>query len=138
VAQFFGFDDENGHVWLPVTVTANGQRFTHLMTKWMALGLVLFSRISGFDFAPEMFGVPFSYFDDTARHRIFEYPWTEGPSGYHITIERKDYCMSNMVPINYFLQGFSTGALWAGVDHHNYWSNFFYSGAGGVVVDLTF
>lgn len=139
-AEVFGFsEDVDEYNRLPVTVTVNRRLFTHSMTKMMAFGLVLFSRVTGFDFAPEMFGVPFSYFDDTeTRHRFFEYTWTEGRTGYHVTIEGKDYYFSSQEEVTRFLHGFSTGALWAGVDHHAYWSNFYREDYRGERSNLTF
>ena len=78
-------------------------------------GLLLFSLVSGVDFQPTMFGAPFD------SNYMFNSPRYNGhlQSKYSLLINNNKCYFNNPD----FMQGFSTGSLWANLDHHNYWSD---------------
>lgn len=123
-APLFGIDKANKT--LPVTVTIGPQQFTHPMTMEQAMGLLLFSKVSGANFQPTMYGAALVYFDDQdengegtehARFNVSDFP-SQFPA-YRVTAGKHVYQFKTPD----FMQGFATGAMWAGVDHHAYWSN---------------
>lgn len=123
-APLFGIDKANKT--LPVTVTIGPQQFTHPMTLEQAMGLLLFSKVSGVNFQPMMFGQALSYFEDQdengagTEHARFNVSNSSSHfPGYRVTVGGHVYQF--MTPD--FMQGFKTGAMWTGVDHRSYWSN---------------
>jgi hypothetical protein len=104
---------------LPVNVMVRGHPFTHHMTMDLAMGILLFSQTAGdVQFGMMMYGAPLEYFmpgtftkyDRSENNMIgFEYSLglTESDRYYFVGTD--------------FLQGFKTGAEWAGLDHYDYW-----------------
>lgn len=126
---------------LPVDVVIGPQKFTHELTHDFAEGLSLFEaksvgnrdfgmtmfdvplNLSGFDNADELGSVGRFVFDDTQTYSVVVAEFKPG-------FNTPD-----------FMQGFATGAMWAGVDHHTYWKDLTkYNRAGPAVVEekLTF
>ena len=114
---------------LPVTVTVNGQQFTHMLTEEFTMGLLLFSDplVGNIDFNITLFGTPFTseYIiqheaDDEETNR-FTRPDHDTTTWYSVEINYTIYSFDTPD----FMQGFATGAMWAGVDHHNYWTHLF-------------
>ena len=101
---------------LPVTVMVNGIAFTHNMSLEFIAGLLLFVTVSGAHFSPiTIFGHPVDDHDIMSRFIFNAY----SPTKYTITaINKKVYGFDTTG----FMQGVATGAQWAGVDHHNYWT----------------
>jgi hypothetical protein len=117
-APLFGIDKTK--TVLPVTVTIGPQQFTHNLTLEQALGLLLFSRVSGSNFQPVMFGVPLTYFEDPEEHSRFDV--SDTPTHfpcYRVNVNGDVYQFKSPD----FMHGIATGAMWAGVDHHAYWSD---------------
>lgn len=103
---------------LPVTVTVGPQQFTHQMTADQALGLILFSTIAGVNFHPSMYGTELTFFQNVfeyARFAVSDQP----DSKYRVEIDGRVYQF--ITPD--FMQGFATGALWTGTDHHAFWKH---------------
>lgn len=100
---------------LPVSVIVNEQVNNFLLKQDFVAGLLLFSSLHNIDFNVIMFGVYFSpnYMkNDIIRYRTM-------PFGYHIDIGGETYKFLHPE----FMQGFITGANWAGVDHRTLWKN---------------
>ena len=137
LSKMFGIIDE--YPKLPVTVTIGPNQFTHMLTEEFTIGLLLFSdpSIGNVDFNITMFGEKFTsdYIVplDTKEEGVKETPFiyrgiypsrfipAEGyiPLDYSVTIANRLYTFDTAD----FMQGFSTGALWASVDHHKYWKD---------------
>lgn len=124
---------------LPVTVTVNGQQFTHMLTEEFTMGLLLFSDplVGNRDFNITLFGTRFTsdYIieqeneegedendeEDEQDTNRFTRPSRDTPTWYSVEINYTIYAFETPD----FMQGFATGAMWAGVDHHNYWTHLF-------------
>jgi hypothetical protein len=117
---------------LPVTVTVGPQQFTHMLSEEFTLGLLLFSdpTVGNHNFNITMFGAPLpsSYMVPTLETEENRLPRLLIPNGetdidtrYTVDVGVHKYGFDSPD----FMQGFSTGALWAGVDHHKYWKNLF-------------
>lgn len=111
---------------LPVTVTIGPNTFTHMLTQEFVVGLLLFSdpTIGNQAYKISMFGIEFTsdYIvpkdplpvdEIISRFIIID----NEHNAYTVTINNKSYTFQSPD----FMQGFSTGALWARVDHHRYW-----------------
>ncbi len=96
---------------LPVSITLNGQQFILQMSKDQALGLLLFSVISDANIQLSMFGAPLT--EDLIEN------FDTSSHIYSLNVGTQNYGFNTPE----FMQGFQTGANWAGVDHHRYWSN---------------
>lgn len=108
---------------LPVTVTIGPQTFTHSLNEEFTMGLLLFSKVGKVDFYITMFGVPLTtdYFpleDGTDRPSKYTYH-DENPGRFKVKVTNTEYTFQTPD----FMQGFATGAMWAIVDHHAYWSD---------------
>jgi len=63
-----------------------------------------------------MFGVPIS----PAYMNLGDFNYLSDPDGqYSVIVMGRQYFFNDPE----FMQGFATGALWAGIDHHQYWSD---------------
>jgi hypothetical protein len=120
LSQIFGIAQDAKT--LPVSVTIGPQQFVHSLSEEFTVGLLLFSKISQVDFHITLFGAPLTtnYFvleDGTDRPSQYTF-YYENNMDHRVKVGVSEYTFSTPD----FMQGFSTGALWAGVDHHNYWS----------------
>jgi hypothetical protein len=118
-ATFFGIPGPKGRYQLPVSVTVNGNIFTHLFNFDQAAGLLLFSKTAGVDFHITIFGAPFTYFVEGQDDLYLRYDDQDTDTEFSVRIGARRYWFHHID----FLQGFATGALWVNVDHHRYWSN---------------
>lgn len=125
---------------LPVDVFIDHQKFTHEFTHEFVAGLLVFGNyfVGNHDFNMSMFGVDVKntaipdrfYFDD--RYHIY---------GIDAGIKYGDIWLHCGFYTPDFMHGFSTAAMWVGVDHHNYWRDLTkYDRTGAAVVEenLTF
>ena len=109
-------------VTLPVTVTIENKQFTHMLSAEFTCGLLLFSLVSNLDFHLTLFDVPFTkeyLITDKNRRSRFNVNDDDDIGAFSVNISNVKYTFTTPD----FMQGFATGALWAGVDHHLYWSN---------------
>lgn len=130
LSKVFGITPDQ--VQLPIEVVIGPQKFIHQVTLEFTAGLLLFSdkTVGNRDFGVTMFGVPLTSeymvlteeMHDASQYNRFinpdrksyQYVLTLGPNlneGEH-TFNTPD-----------FMQGFVTGAMWSGVDHHTYWKD---------------
>jgi len=109
-------------VVLPVNLVVGAQQFTLNVTLEFVFGLLLFSFISRIDFNITMYGVKF-FPDYMAPDNITRFTnFKRGPrtlTNYTIEISGGTYGFESLN----FIEGFISGALWTGVDHHLYWKN---------------
>jgi hypothetical protein len=111
-------------VTLPVTVTIGNKVFTHMLSDELAFGLLLFSFVTNIDFHINIFGAPFTkdYFnvnnEQKKYSRFYVVDEDEDFRDFSVKIGNVTYTFSSPD----FMKGFATGALWCGVDHHQYWS----------------
>ena len=112
------FNIKEGSEQLPLSVTINNKSFIHMLSEDFAFGLLLFSlpTVGNYEFNMTMFGVPFGR-DIPARFNE-----NKLDPGYTVEVSGRKYSFTTAD----FMQGFATGALWAGVDHHGYWKNLIY------------
>jgi len=107
------------NIELPVDVIVDGKPYQHSLSRDFTIGLLVFSAASGYNFYVSMFGAPFStdYVTPTTtqRRRFVK----ARQNGFTVDINNIKYQFRDAR----FMQGFSTGAQWAGVDHHQYWKN---------------
>lgn len=107
---------------LPVTITIGPQEFIHMLSSEFVAGLLLFSspNVGNYDLGVTIFGVSLTFdyvvpMEEDADNRFIFDP--DHNQNYSVTVDRK-YGFETPD----FMQGFSTGALWAGIDHHKYWT----------------
>jgi hypothetical protein len=108
---------------LPVTITLRNKFFTHSLTKEFTLGLLLFSLRTNFDFQVTISNTPFTtdyIVDNNQLNKYSGYTLHDQDSMRNFTVNIKDITYTFDTPD--LMQGFATGAMWAGVDHHDYWS----------------
>ncbi len=98
---------------LPVGLFVNNQNIVIDMTMEQVYGLLVFSNVADVDFYPSLFNQALTI--DMFLKERFEYPVTN----FNVFINRIPYGFNT----SQFMQGFQTGAQWAGVDHHRYWSD---------------
>lgn len=123
LSQMFGLTKE--HKLLPITVTIGPQKFTHEVSAEFLGGLLLFSdkHVGHHDFGVEMFDVPFPtdyMVREDADTNPSRFHFTAGDKS-HYSVVVNDEVYGFITPD--FMQGFATGAMWATVDHHNYWKD---------------
>lgn len=111
LSRTFGLDEQENK--LPVTFTVQTDYYTHMCSIDFTMGLLTFCRASNYDFHPRMFGELLG--DNNHHYRYLEVFSTQ----YSVEVGEDIYDFNDPD----FMQGFATGALWAGVDHHNYWTN---------------
>lgn len=113
LSQIFRFDGQENK--LPVTFTVQGVPHTHMFSLDFTMGLLTFCKCTNIDFQPQMFGE--SLGTNNHHYRYLEVFTTK----YSVEVvgDPDAYEFNN----GDFMQGFATGAIWAGVDHHNYWNN---------------
>lgn len=134
LSRMFATDDNNR---LPVTVTIGPNTFTHMLSEEFTMGLLLFSdpAVGNVDFNITMFGTKFTSdyivpLDREApathdgvvyRDNVYYSRFIQGDfaNAYSVSIANRLYTFDTTD----FMQGLSTGALWAGVDHHRYWKD---------------
>jgi hypothetical protein len=115
---------------LEVSILLRGKgKFTDSFTEEFTIGLLLFSKISGFIVYIGIFmsALDSDYFLRDGEDRLTKYNYQTEDSRYMVTVGESVYAFST----NDFMQGFATGASWLGVDHHDYWSNLMMKDAGG-------
>lgn len=105
----------HGDTMLPVVATVGNNQHTHMFSTDFTSGLLLFCYASNNDFHLTMFDAPLelNYINEENRYH------DEGASTYSVRIGNKTFNFNTPD----FMQGFATGALWAGVDHHVYWDD---------------
>jgi hypothetical protein len=115
---------DNEPTTLPVTVIINGVHNTHEMSLEFAMGLLLFSDqgVGDYPINASIYDVPFTsnYIIQDPNRFHYEEEEEEGRGrapGYVVTVGLHTYEFQT----TNFMQGFVTGAIWAGVDHHKYW-----------------
>lgn len=113
LSQMFGFDGHENK--LPVTFIVGGVAHTHMCSLDFTMGLLTFCKASNVDFQPHMFGELLG--NDNHHYRYLEVFTTT----YSVEIvgDPDAYEFNG----GDFMQGFATGALWQGVDHHDYWTD---------------
>ena len=117
LSQLFGIEClKRFQTLLPVTIVIGDQTYDYELTEEFTCGLLLFSAIMGENsiYNVSMFGVFF-----TSDYILSKNRFTEGSEIYTVEIADRTYTFNTTD----FMRGFSTGALWTGVDHHNYWKN---------------
>ena len=130
---------------LPVTVMVNGEQVTHMLTVEFTVGLLLFSApgVGNHDFHITMFGQrldPLYLIQPSDRYDLNE------KSRFGVGMKNGypyELTLNNLVDTYWFnntdfMQGFITGAQWAGVDHHHYWRRLIRHEANGTETELTF
>jgi hypothetical protein len=106
---------------LPIIVMIGPQKFTHMLTIEFAMGLLLFSdpAVGNHDYHITMFDIPlttdFSMIVNNNRYTLAG----EGDRHFKVTVADRIYRFDTPD----FMHGFSTGAMWANVDHHLYWKD---------------
>jgi len=116
---------------MPVTITVGLQDFTHDLTLEFVAGLLVFSLSSNHEFNIRLLGYPVSQnwmlagnnrFTDIRNKNLFT-PAFPGsytvPATYTVEVNNTIYAFTSTD----FMRGFSTGAQWLGVNHHDYWKN---------------
>lgn len=112
---------------LPVSVTVGDNQITEEMSMDMTMGILLFSyhTVGNVDFNVHMFGIRLrpglDQFNDNHTPRTFRYYWHGGYDHENFTVVVRRITYTFDTPE--FMQEFVTGAQWAGVDHHKYWSD---------------
>jgi hypothetical protein len=113
-------------VTIPVTVTINKVEYVYDLTWQFTYGLLLFSFVSNIKYDVKILGAPLSF---------EEYP-TYNDSGQY-RIEYNKGMVEFFTP--QFMRGFATGAGWAEVDHHDYWTKLYeYDESMDVYDEITF
>lgn len=118
----YGFDPVPNTRKLEVSIMLRGKpNITESVTEEFAIGLLLFSKISGLIIQIGIFmgALDSNYFVRDGEDRLTKYNYITDDSRYMFTVGESVYVFST----NDFMQGFATGALWLGDDHHHYWSN---------------
>jgi hypothetical protein len=121
LSQILGYDVPAEHFDLPVSVTVNGNVWTHPMSKDLAMGALLLSRTAGVDLGMTVYGEPLTYFIEGQNDIYLRYNGgaTEGESNIRmIGSDRRYYFFGDD-----FLHGIKTAAEWLGLDHHYYWDS---------------
>ena len=137
LCTMFGIKDDDHQ--LPVTVAIGPNKFAHMLTQEFTVGLLLFSdpTIGNRDFNITLFGEKFTSdyivplpLNETAEKEVpFIYRGDKDVSRFALIEDNSDIYSVTMNNKSYkfhtpdFMHGFSTGALWSGVDHHKYWNN---------------
>ena len=117
-----------GDTTLSVTVTVGAKQFTHVLGLEFTIGLLLFSlpTVGNHDFKIMMFDTAFTEYYLVGDE---DYVIAEDEHS-HRFLNRNNELIKHSVIVNDtrywfndtdFMQGFATGALWTGVDHHAYW-----------------
>ena len=122
LSKVFGITKDNNR--LPVEVTIGPKEYTHELTQEFTVGLLLFSdrTVGNRDFGVRMFGssFPSDYIVPTDRTLDgTRFGFDEAKSHYSVIVNGVRYGFKTPD----FMQGFATGAMWAGVDHHAYWKD---------------
>ena len=131
---------------LPVTITIDGQLFTHMLTREFAAGLLLFSApsVANHDFNITIFGQRWdpSYIDQAAKRNMWDIDLSRFEvglkNGYQYELEVIGTVEPYWFNTTDFMQGFATGAQWLGVDHHHYWRRLVQHDPNGSETEITF
>lgn len=129
------FNIYNGQDSLPVTISLGGNIFRHSVTLEFMAGLLLFSHpnVGNLDVQVIVYNIPLTnnYIIPTEEVRNVETLDDEfienhesrfkahTNSKYRVTVIDSQYQFDTV----HFMHGFSTGAQWADVNHHDYWTN---------------
>lgn len=102
---------------LPVTINpTNITEHTYNLTFEFVVGLSLFSNVLNTNFNIKIFDKSFqSDYIINDENRFLNYILSE----YSVIVNDKQYRFNTTD----FMRGFSTGALWLGLDHHKYWND---------------
>ena len=121
---------------LNVMITIGDKVFNHMLSVEFTCGLLLFCQISGNHFNVSMSDDIDDIYSDTYvicaenehlemyqtgihRYKTFDTFRNAFDESYTVEINNKSYLFFTTD----FMRGFSTGALWAKVDHHTLWKN---------------
>ena len=99
-----------GESKLPITVKLNNNVFTHTLSMEFAFGIALFAKIIPGSYQLMMYNYTFELMPQLKRileRKTQKYELTIGVEKYYFNTED-------------FMQGFMTGAMWAGVDPKQY------------------
>ncbi len=109
---------------VPVTIRLNNVDYQYELTRNFVAGLLAFINVSGCHIQVYIAGTYFdpSYIISPNNKFLLRNP--NDYYGYVITIGTHIYNLNNK-NMQVFMQGFTTGAQWCGIDHHLYWSNFY-------------
>lgn len=108
---------------LPVQVTYQNKTFNIELTMEQALGILLFSFASNIDFHMMIWNTPLQAIGVPLEEQIFFLdPNIAAAADVHEKYAVRPINAARDFGFNTpeFMQGFATGAMWAGVDHHNY------------------
>lgn len=110
------FGVTKGDFTLPVIIN---NQYEHQMNEETAMGLLLYSYVSGNPIDIKVYGVQITpdYYQEPNRYT--KLCSNARRSEYSILIEEHTYCFITLE----FLQGFATGASWFNDDHRKYWTN---------------
>jgi len=102
---------------LPVNVIIQNTPTQYMFTDEFVYGLLLFSYAIGRDFHVSLFG--FNIGPEYMSQHADQHFISNQQETYSVDVIGSKYYFHT----SNFMQGFATGALWAGIDHHLYWSN---------------
>lgn len=112
------FNIRTGTDTLHVTVTVGTKSFIHDLTREFAAGLLLFSKTANINFNVTMFNAPFTVDFLDEENNESGYVYNDEMLNFSVIADNITYTFYT----SDFMRGFATGAMWTGVDHHNYWS----------------
>lgn len=101
---------------LPMTVTIGQNSFVHEMTEELVLGILTFYRAIILQYPLSMFGSTFMDYDNIIDSKISTGNET---FGYTVNVRNIVYSFTDKD----FMQGLLTGALWTGINPHQYITN---------------
>lgn len=130
LAHLFGVPKAEDALF-PITVTVNFQQYTHMLNLNFIGGLLASSlpSVTNSDFDITIMGYRLSRnyllgpnrFTDIRNRNLFMERFHNDPyivpATYTINIMNTTYVFLSID----FMRGFTTGTLWVGVDHYNYW-----------------
>ena len=156
LSTLFNIEETDENSTLPVTITIGEDQATHELTEDVAMGLFLFYDNLGDDRDDHDFHI--TMFNSELPHHLN--PLLPGEDRrefdpetvafdrylfdkYHDGISTHKYSFTvNNVLYGFhtyeFVQGFITGAMWLGVDHHDYWSGLTEHNDDNTITNLTF
>ena len=101
---------------LPISVVVCTDKILHMLSEEFVAGLLVFSDIVKHNFHVSFNDIEINYLTKPKGNRFIK---GASPERYTVDVCDKIYTFNS----SDFMQGFATGALWANVDHHNYWKD---------------